>query len=773
MKIEEETGKLISIGIGDIGETITDCTVTAVKVFCPRNSGNFVSFLTEGHFTVSGTSVTDIIEGGTYLVSGRVTEWNMRPQIRLTSIRAGSTGNNDSVLIASFLEDNLKGAGRQIASALARLYGDKVVDVLLNNCLDCAENISGLTKDKAVLFCDTVTLNEEFYRRGLRLKLLGLSQAGIKECFANGFTDDREIMDNPYRLFILGIAGFDLCDHIAGMSCVDRLMPERFAAAVASSIIKLHENTGSTYIDRETCKKSTFQQLNFSGKAKVSEKEFEDGFAKGCELAVSDRKIVVYKFEDGKCLGCSACDKDARFSSAVYFKAEKNIKRRIEELIETGRKVPLKSVSDAAMTAVAAELGLLPDKDQLEALYLCMYSRICVITGGPGTGKTTIMGILAEHFRQKGIKAVFAAPTGRAAKRLSESVICEACTIHRLLGVQRTGDDKDEDIKFVHNRDNLLEAKVVVIDEMSMVDTRLFDSLLDSIGESTSIILVGDPDQLPSVGCGQVLTDILSCRSVPSVRLTYRHRQGKNSMIAENAYRILQGQMPSGGTDDFEIIRTDSDDEAFELMRKLATENDYSDVACLTPTKNENVKLGTVKLNEMMQEVNTGDESRKLSKGTHTHFAVGDRVMQIKNDYSIEWFDQAALETAQGVFNGEIGIVEDVDVIESSLSVRFDDGKLVLYHRKNLEELELAYAITVHKAQGAEFDKVLITLGKMNYLLYQNRLLYTAVTRGRKRVVIIDSCDCLSHFLKDRSSNLRDTSLKDFLAIVDGKRSAL
>ncbi|MBP5775052.1 MAG: AAA family ATPase [Clostridiales bacterium] len=491
-------------------------------------------------------------------------------------------------------------------------------------------------------------------------------------------------------------------------------------------------------------------------------------------MAVDNKEIAVFGFSDDKCSATDPLDTEAFISPLHYFKAEAAIKKRIEKFLSMKVKVPLKAESDHIMSRYADKVGIVLDEAQKSALHLCMYCPLCIITGGPGTGKTTIMGILADYFRDKDITCVFAAPTGRAAKRLAESTGSPAATIHRLLGV-RPVDDMTGNQFFLHDHSDPIKARVIVIDEMSMVDTELFERLLDATDEQTSLILVGDPDQLPSVGCGNVLRDLLSGRSIPSARLTYTHRQTDDSSIASNAYRILNGEPLIADGIDFEIIKTSNDEEAFERVKAMVKGLQGEDAVFLTPTKNENVMLGTVKLNSMLQELFVSeaggkDELPSVKRGSTAAFYEGDRVMQTRNDYSAEWIDPVTNKTEQGVFNGEMGTVDSVDMIEGTMTVVFDDGKTVKYTKKMLEDIELAYAVTVHKSQGCEFEHVVILLGKMNALLYKRNLLYTAVTRGRTKVTIVDSGDTLARFLRGLRDEERATSLKDFLAIIDHKR---
>ena len=758
----------------DVGQQVTDLTVKAVKVFCPRTKSNFVSFMTDGRFMAAGTSKIDVIEGGTYVISGKVTLWNERVQVKLSSIKPCETGDNETVLIATFLADNITGLGKAISAALVEEFGEEVLDVLLNDPEKASEKVKNLTKEKAMSFCDIVTEKEDFFREGLAARKLGLTQEQVKTLCGMGELSVEKIKENPYALLTKGIADFTLCDKIAIESGFDTGSTVRAAAAISAAAEAVCDDTKSTKLRPVQVRKKAFTMLNAGECTKLTSDQFSELYPAACQMAVDNKEIAVFSFADGKCSATDPLDTEAFISPMHFFRAEAAIKRRIEKFLSQKVKAPLKAESDHIMSGYADKIGLVLDEAQLNALYLCMYCPFCIITGGPGTGKTTIMGILADYFREKNITCVFAAPTGRAAKRLAESTGCPAATIHRMLGV-RPIEDMTGTTYFIHDHTDTIKARVIVIDEMSMVDTELFERLLDATDESTSLILVGDPDQLPSVGCGNVLRDLLSARSIPSARLTYTHRQHDDSSIASNAYRILNGEPLIADGTDFEIIKTADDEEAFERVKGMLKGMRNEDAVFLTPTKNENVLLGTVKLNAMLQDMFVAEAGGKedlpaVKRGASTSFFEGDRVMQTRNDYSAEWLDPLTGETEQGVFNGEMGIVESVDPIEGTMTVFFDDGKTVKYSKKMLEDIELAYAVTVHKSQGCEFEHVVILLGRMNALLYKRNLLYTAVTRGRSKVTIIDSADTLSRFLKGTHIEERSTSLKELLAIVDHKR---
>ena len=779
MKKDPKDNKL-SLSVEDIGSEIEDAKVTCIKVFCPRKANNFVSFLCDGRFTVAGKSKVDIVEGGSYIISGKVTEWNNRPQVTLKKISVDEEAG-DSLLIASFLSDNISGLGKTTADALASRFGKEVLKVLTETPELASTEVSGLSSSRAMAICDQLVEEYEFFEQGLEAKLMGFSQAQIKMLKNLDKLDCEEIRKTPFALMGHGVAGFELLDRIALGEGVSPVAKERIAAALYQSCMYLHEETKSTALVPQDVRKRALEYVN-SHESKITSEQFTEVFRDAAAMAIEDKKIAVYKYDSGKCAVCDVEDPDARFATMSYFASELAIERRINEMLKSKTVPPPRDESDRIMKEVASDLGIIPDKSQLDALYLCMYSPISVITGGPGTGKTTIMGVLGEYFRRSKISCVFAAPTGRAAKKLSEACGSEASTIHRLLGVRRTINTDDEDLPddrsgqynsllFAHGKDNPIICRVIVIDEMSMVDTMLMRHLLDATDKGTSIILVGDPDQLPSVGCGDILRDLLSCRSIPSIRLEALHRQSDDGSIAANANLILEGNEPKSSGDDFEIISCKSEEEAQETIARLVLEHKNEDLICLTPTKNENVALGTVQLNKLIQALEVKDDIKVLKRGQSLVLHIGDKVMQNKNDYSTEWIDPVTGEVLQGIFNGELGVISDIDPLNGSVTITFDEGKTAEYKGKLLDNIDLAYAVTVHKSQGCEFDRVIIALGKMNALLYKRSLLYTAVTRGKMNVTIVECEGTLGKFLRAPKGDTRETCLRDLLKTVDYRRN--
>ncbi len=779
MKKDPKDNKL-SLSVEDIGSEIEDAKVTCIKVFCPRKANNFVSFLCDGRFTVAGKSKVDIVEGGSYIISGKVTEWNNRPQVTLKKISVDEEAG-DSLLIASFLADNISGLGKTTAEALASKFGKEVLKVLTETPELASAEVSGLSSSRAMAICDQLVEEYEFFEQGLEAKLMGFSQGQIKMLKNLDRLDCEEIRKTPFALMGHGVAGFELLDRIALGEGVSPVAKERIAAALYQSCMYLHEETKSTALAPQDVRKRALEYVN-SHESKITSEQFTEVFRDAAAMAIEDKKIAVYKYDSGKCAVCDVEDPEAKFATMSYFASELAIERRINEMLKSKTVPPPRDESDRIMKEVASDLGIIPDKSQLEALYLCMYSPISVITGGPGTGKTTIMGVLGEYFRRSKISCVFAAPTGRAAKKLSEACGSEASTIHRLLGVRRTINTDDEDLPddksgqynsllFAHGKDNPIICRVIVIDEMSMVDTMLMRHLLDATDKGTSIILVGDPDQLPSVGCGDILRDLLSCKSIPAIRLDALHRQADDGSIAANANLILEGNEPKSMGDDFEIISCKTEEEAQETIARLVLEHKNEDLICLTPTKNENVALGTVQLNKLIQALEVKDDIKVLKRGQSLVLHIGDKVMQNKNDYSTEWIDPVTGEVLQGIFNGELGVISDIDPLKGSVTITFDEGKTAEYKGKLLDNIDLAYAVTVHKSQGCEFDRVIIALGKMNALLYKRSLLYTAVTRGKMNVTIVECEGTLGKFLRAPKGDTRETCLRDLLKTVDFRRN--
>lgn len=751
----------------DIGKELDGVIVTAVKLIFERNG--FVIFACKGGFTVKGTIPGSIVEGVDYKISGTVTTYNEQMQISAAFIEAVDDEDTDKAQIAAFLKDTFDGVGEKTAKRLAETYGDEVLEAIVNDPDSVASEVSGITAEKASEVADMLQEDPVYYHTLLKLRKLGLSAVKSRKIY-DSFGDEciDRISSNPYILMHIAGIGFDTCEFIAKKLNTEPLSISRFEGAIVSVTGSLHEETGDTFLAPAVVRNRTASLLSKDTGGSIPEQIFEGLYTDAIERAVADRFIIVYRFVDGKCAGCSESDEGARISSRTYFGTELTIKKEIESFLNARKVIPDEKKMRKKIRDMGDQRGIELDKKQEDALYMSMYSPLSIITGGPGTGKTTITSILAQHFREKGIECEFCAPTGRAAKRLSEAAGVKACTIHRLLEMSAPSDDEDEvqETFFGRNKSNPLECRVVVADEASMIDIFLFKALLDALPSGSSLILVGDPEQLPAVGAGNVLADLISCPSIPCVRLEYVFRQDEESSIASNAVRILNGQAPVAG-EDFEIISVPSDEEALGYIRRLSEDNKDSDHAILCPTRRNT--LGTENLNLLLQRSHNDEAQEPSNIRADLKLYPGDNVMQIKNNYSIEYYDPSSGEVQRGVFNGEMGKFKGFDVLTGKYDIIFDGDRKIGYDKKKMADIELSYAVTVHKAQGCEFDKVTIALGKMNYKLSNRKLLYTAVTRGRNKVTIVDSSGRLGKMLASDTDVSRNTSLKDFLTIVAGR----
>ena len=425
---------------------------------------------------------------------------------------------------------------------------------------------------------------------------------------------------------------------------------------------------------------------------------------------------------------------------------ENSVAKRLRDLISTPRLLPSIKV-DAAITWIQGRTGMQLSDAQAEAIKAVMDHKALIITGGPGTGKTTLLRSLLEILETKRIRVLLAAPTGRAAKRLSEATGREAKTVHRLL------EYSPSERGFQRNASRSLEADVIVVDEASMVDLALIHNLLAAIGDHSTLILVGDSDQLPSVGPGNVLEDLIKSGKIAVVRLNTIFRQAQSSMIITNAHLINQGLMPvkcedRDGLCDFYLIEKDEPEECVRLIKEMTCRripdrfglDPMQDIQVLSPMHKG--LLGTENLNNELRESLNPDG--KLLRGERLR--IGDRVMQVRNNYD------------KDVFNGDVGRISAFDPEANEVAIDFD-GREVVYHISELDELVLAYAITIHKSQGSEYKAVIIPLATQHYVLLRRNLLYTAVTRGKNLVVLLGSRKALAMAVENRSVEPRQSYL--------------
>ncbi len=450
----------------------------------------------------------------------------------------------------------------------------------------------------------------------------------------------------------------------------------------------------------------------------------------------------------------------------VYYNTEITSAGRLNELLCTAKPLTKNIHQEIFNFSKLNSIELSPLQE--EAVRKANDGGVLVITGGPGTGKTTIMKIITEIFTHNEYKIALCAPTGKAAKRLSEACGLEAKTLHRLLEVEVTD---AENQRFARNEYNPIDADIVIVDEVSMVDILLFGALLKALKRNTCLILAGDSDQLPSVGAGNVLRDILDSGKIPSVRLNEVFRQAGESRIVTNAHRINQGLMPlenDSTTDFFFMPRTS--DTALETICELCKErlpkaygfDPLNDIQVLSPGRKGTV--GTINLNRVLQQhLNPPEKNKKEKKFGERIFRIGDKVIQTRNNYDMLWSTSDGGSEGFGIFNGDIGTIIDISTKEKSMRILFDENKLVDYDFSSVDDLDIAYAMTVHKSQGSEWSVVIIPVCSFPPMLMTRNLLYTAVTRAKKLVILTGSLQSVSQMIQNDRQQLRYSGLKERL----------
>lgn len=639
---------------------------------------------------------------------------------------------------------SIKGIGPKTALKIIERFGEDSFHVLESEPEKLAV-INGISKNKAL------EISTEFNRQyAMRKIMIELENVGITpaECTAIykyfGMNAVNIIKENPYIL----------CGTVNGFSFerAEKLVadmgvkPDSFYRNQAGILHIIRHNiyNGHTCIPRRKMYEPSEALLGI-GKSETD----------SClERLIENKQLLTYNMDSEEFL----------FVPEMYI-AETAIAARMRNIL----KFPPSQIKavEKDIERIEEENGIIYAEKQKEAIITAASKGLLILTGGPGTGKTTVVKGIIEIFERKRMDILLCAPTGRAAKRMTEVTAREAKTIHRLLEVEWDAHDKPV---FRRNAENPLTAGAVIIDEMSMVDVELFASLLDALPIGCRIILVGDSDQLPSVGPGNVLTDMINAGVLPVVCLTEIFRQARQSLIVMNAHRIISGEMPLLGVNDsdfFFMRREDvftASDTVLQLISKRLPSaygfSPFDDIQILCPSRKGD--LGTVNLNRRLQEVlNPKDRTKnELRTSGGRIFREGDRVMQIKNNYDIPW--EKGSEQGEGIFNGDIGILKKINYAAGIMKIEFDD-RIADYPSDNLSELELAYAVTVHKSQGSEYPVVIMpVMDCPSKLMYRN-LLYTGVTRAKKILVIVGVEDKIRQMTANNRQNKRYSALKDFL----------
>ena len=616
----------------------------------------------------------------------------------------------------------IKGIGPKIAKKMVDKFGKDTLDVIQYNS-NLLTQVEGIGEAKAQII---VQAFEE--QREIREIMLFLQQYGVSTNYAlkiykkYGQQTIQLIQENPYRLAedIFGI-GFKIADTIAKRMGVDPSSPYRIMCGI-KYILGQHNLEGHTYTPKEELVRTTAEVLGVKNEV-VEEALMQLALMNEVQLENLDGQIVAFIMP--------------------FYYAESYVCKKLVDLAQVVVK-PVSEDMENEIKDIEKQGNISLAENQKEAIGEASINGILVITGGPGTGKTTAINSIIKMFEAHDHTIALAAPTGRAAKRMSEATGREAKTIHRML--EYSFMDGEGGMSFGKNEDEPLAYDVVIIDEMSMVDILLMKGLLKAILPGTRLILVGDVDQLPSVGAGNVLRDIIDSSLIKVVKLDQIFRQAQESMIIVNAHRINKGEYPhiNRREKDFFFISKRKHENIAETIRELCKDrlpkfnncDPVKDIQVLTPMKKGT--LGMLQLNRELQSVLNPSTPYKDEKTINERiFRVGDKVMQMKNNYNLKWKRETDGSQGEGVFNGDFGYIQEIDEEEREMKVLFDEEKIVTYDFSQIDELELAYSITIHKSQGSEFPIVIIPISYGPPMLFTRNLLYTAVTRAKSLVVMV------------------------------------
>lgn len=713
-----------------------------------ENGYTVLSLTAEGEEVVCVGTCRGLSQGESIEAEGDYTEHPVYGrQFRIQSCR--TVLPKDSAGMERYLGSGaIKGVGAALAARIVKKFGDDTFRVIEEEPERLAE-VKGVSERKA----QEIALQME-EKRDLRDAMVYLQQYGITNSLAVKIYDKygmelySVMRENPYRLAedISGV-GFRIADELAARIGIHTDSDYRIRSGILYTLSQ-SLGEGHCFLPLDVLLQRAQALLGVD----------RENIRPQVDNLMMEKKAVVR----GDCV----------FAAACYY-AELNCAGMLEELnvsVDSGPE------NDAdirrKLEKLAGGLNMELDGLQLQAVTESIRNGIFILSGGPGTGKTTTINMIIRYFEAEGMDILLAAPTGRAAKRMTEATGCEAKTIHRLLELNSALSDEDtQKVRFERNEENPLEADVIIIDEMSMVDIRLFQALLKAVIPGTRLILVGDVNQLPSVGPGQVLRDLIESRRFPTVELRKIFRQAEKSDIVVNAHRINEGEqiaLDNKSLDFFMLERTDANviyKHMIQLIREKLPKYVHAtpfDIQVLTPMRKGS--LGCETLNGILQQYLNPPEPGKKEYVSGAHiYREGDKVMQIRNNYQLEWEIVSRygipVEKGTGVFNGDMGRILEINESAASLTVEYDEQRRVNYPFSLLEELELCYAVTIHKSQGSEYPAVLLPLLGGPRMLLNRNLLYTAITRAKNCVTILGSSATVRSMIENNSENRRYTAL--------------
>ena len=650
---------------------------------------------------------------------------------------------------------NIKGVGPATASKIIQLFGEETIHVLKYEPIKLAQ-IRGISKEKALEISESFVENWEVWQIVGFLERFGIGAENAKKVYdLLGVNAISEIEANPYILIDISRGvDFKQIDNMAIKLGIERENQKRIKSGIKYALIRITYNGHSCTL--ETNLIEYVKQL-----LGVSQDSIEEGII---NLKANDEIVVE--------------DRDGEHWVYLYtfYNAEKQIAERITKL-NNAKNVKKISNIEKELKIVEKETDMFLSEKQKQAIREINDNNVTIITGGPGTGKTTIIKTILEIYKRKKYKTILCAPTGRAAKRMTETTGEEASTLHRLLEIGKVDEEslfkKDNEYKGTP-----IDADIIIVDEVSMVDMFVMSYLLDCIYLGTKLILVGDCDQLPSVGPGSVLKDLISSEKIVTVHLDKIFRQAAKSKIIVNAHRVNNGktfiekdspELEEDSKEDFFFIKENNQEKILEQvlslcngrLRKFGDYDFFENIQVLTPTKKG--MLGTKELNKALQnELNPHRENEPEKSSMGAVFRIGDRVMQIKNNYDMYWERRIddSIEVGNGIFNGEIGTITNINEKEKNIRIKFDDDKVCWYEFNELEQIEHSYCITIHKAQGSEFDVVIMIIPQTAPMLLTRNLLYTGLTRAKKLLIVIGNAQILDYMLKNTDSKKRNTGLE-------------
>jgi exodeoxyribonuclease V alpha subunit len=727
----------------DNGYTVFELELDGDELTCVGN----VPYVTEGEFVE---------------VTGEYTEHSVYGQ-QLKVETCEDIPPEDEKSVERYLASGaIKGIGAALASRIVRRFKADTLRIIEQEPERLAE-IKGISRRMAVEISDNVTAKRDMRNAMMFLQDYGISMALSAKIYNQYGASVYTIMkENPYRLAddIAGV-GFRIADEIARKAGIEADSDFRIKSGIMYTLLQA-TGSGHIYLPQG----ELLEQLNT-----LLDTEIKDIDRHLSDLSMDKKIVVKQQLQENEAstdAGDGEYQAERLVYGASYYYMEMSVAYALKAL-DARESIDKDKIADRIRRIEKAEKIELDDR-QRDAVIQAISSGLLVITGGPGTGKTTTINTIIRYFEGEGMEIRLAAPTGRAAKRMTEATGCEAQTIHRMLELSGAPED-DRSASFLRNEENPIDADVIIIDEMSMVDIFLMNSLLKAVTPGTRLILVGDVNQLPSVGPGNVLRDIIASERFNVVKLTKIFRQATESDIIVNAHKINAGEkFPIGPSSrDFIFIRREEAGNVIGAMITLVSQKlpkyvdaKPFDIQVLTPTRKG--MLGVERLNTVLQEyLNPKDSSKQEKEIGTTIFREGDKVMQIKNNYQIEWETRGKhgipTDRGMGVFNGDMGVVDNINFYSEKLTVKFEDDRYVEYPFKQLDELELAYAVTVHKSQGSEYPAVVIPLLSGPRMLMNRNILYTAVTRAKKCVCIVGTEEVFYGMVENGNEQKRYSTL--------------